>query len=150
MEDRFGVFTLSVAELNRLLRKIKERKMGELGLQGNHTMCLYYLGAHPEGLTATELVSRCKEDKAAVSRTLARLAEAGLIACDPPGDKRSYRTRYRLTGRGTEIVKEVNARIEDAVFNGGSGLSEEQRAVFYDALDRILRNLTDYLNKEGS
>ena len=52
MDHRFETFSLSILELNRYLQKIKELEMKQFGLKANHTMCLYYLGQHPEGLTA--------------------------------------------------------------------------------------------------
>ena len=55
MDHRFETFSLSILELNRYLQKIKELEMKQFGLKASHTMCLYYLGQHPEGLTATQL-----------------------------------------------------------------------------------------------
>lgn len=51
MDHRFETFSLSILELNRYLQKIKELEMKQFGLKASHTMCLYYLGQHPEGLT---------------------------------------------------------------------------------------------------
>ena len=67
MDHRFETFSLSILELNRYLQKIKELEMKQFGLKANHTMCLYYLGQHPEGLTAT----RTKPPSPAVSHSLA-------------------------------------------------------------------------------
>ena len=53
MDHRFETFSLSILELNRYLQKIKELEMKQFGLKASHTMCLYYLGQHPEGLTRT-------------------------------------------------------------------------------------------------
>ena len=75
MDHRFETFSLSILELNRYLQKIKELEMKQFGLKASHTMCLYYLGQHPEGLTATQLTELCKEDKAAVSRCLSQLSD---------------------------------------------------------------------------
>ena len=76
MDHRFETFSLSILELNRYLQKIKELEMKQFGLKASHTMCLYYLGQHPEGLTATQLTELCKEDKAAVSRCLSQLSSS--------------------------------------------------------------------------
>lgn len=50
-----------------ICKKLKELEMGQMDLKAGYTMCLYYLGKHPEGLTATQLTELCKEDKAAIS-----------------------------------------------------------------------------------
>ena len=129
MDHRFETFSLSILELNRYLQKIKELEMKQLGLKASHTMCLYYLGQHPEGLTATQLTELCKEDKAAVSRCLSQLSDRQLVVCEQPADhKRSYRSRYMLTVQG---------------------LTEERRRDFYGALAIISENLSDYLTEQG-
>ena len=55
MQDRFERFVVSITELHRYLQKLKELEMGQMDLKAGYTMCLYYLGKHPEGLTATQL-----------------------------------------------------------------------------------------------
>ena len=45
-------------------------------------------------------------------------------------------------------MDKMNERIEYALFNGGSGLSDGQRDIFYDAMELILQNLTQYLDRE--
>jgi DNA-binding transcriptional ArsR family regulator len=94
MQDRFERFVVSITELHRYLQKLKELEMGQMDLKAGYTMCLYYLGKHPEGLTATQLTELCKEDKAAISRTLSQLSSKGLVSCELPEHKRSYRTLY--------------------------------------------------------
>ena len=84
MQDRFERFVVSITELHRYLQKLKELEMGQMDLKAGYTMCLYYLGKHPEGLTATQLTELCKEDKAAISRTLSQLSSKGLVSCELP------------------------------------------------------------------
>lgn len=113
-------------------------------------MCLYYLGQHPEGLTATQLTELCKEDKAAVSRCLSQLSDRQLVVCEQPADhKRSYRSRYMLTGQGRSVVNGIQARIKEALSYGGRGLTEERRRDFYGTLAIISENLSDYLTEQG-
>ena len=50
MQDRFERFVVSITELHRYLQKLKELEMGQMDLKAGYTMCLYYLGKHPEGL----------------------------------------------------------------------------------------------------
>lgn len=131
MDHRFETFSLSILELNRYLQKIKELEMKQFGLKASHTMCLYYLGQHPEGLTATQLTELCKEDKAAVSRCLSQLSDRQLVVCEQPADhKRSYRSRYMLTVQGRSVVSGIQTRIKEALSYGGRGLTEERRPGF--------------------
>lgn len=147
MNRKFESFALTIAELNRLVQKMKEREMSELGLKASHTMCLYYLGCHEEGLTAVEMTKYCKEDKAAISRALATLEERGLVIRNIPEEKRAYRTLYFLTEEGKHMVAQINERINHILEKAGEGLSEEQRDNFYSFAERILHNLSRY---EGS
>lgn len=151
MDHRFETFSLSILELNRYLQKIKELEMKQFGLKANHTMCLYYLGQHPEGLTATQLTELCKEDKAAVSRCLSQLSDRQLVVCEQPADhKRSYRGRATcLPVRGAPVVNGIQARIKEALSYGGRGLTEERRRDFYGTLAIISENLSDYLTEQG-
>lgn len=144
MEKRFERFAAAVLEMNRYLQRIKEQEMRRFGLRSAHTMCIFYLGQHPEGLTVTQLTEICREDKAAVSRNLSELSWMGLVSCSAPPDRRVYRDPYRLTERGTEIAAQVEARVSDALSACGRGLTEAQRDNFYTAAQIIISNLEDY------
>lgn len=145
MRNRFETFAGSVIELNRYLQKIKDMEMKQFGLKGTHAMCLYYLGQHNEGLTAARLTELCKEDKSAISRCLSGLIDKGLVRCSLPENKRSYRTLNYLTEKGSALVKEMDSRITNALFHGGWGLTDSERNTFYDVMERILDNLSQYL-----
>ncbi|MCM1468730.1 MAG: MarR family transcriptional regulator [Alistipes sp.] len=160
MRNRFETFAICVTELNRCLQKIKEAEMKPFGLQAKHAMCLYYLGRNGGGLTVTQLTNLCHEDKAAVSRSIHQLTEKGFvygarlsdseIAEQIPirQDKRSYRTPYYLTSKGTELVTLIDQRIEAALLHVGSGLSDSRRETFYSTMELILANLTEYVNEK--
>ena len=100
MTDRFETFVLTINRIYRCIQRIKDREMEALGLKGSHVMCLFQLRQHPEGLTAAELAERSLEDKAAVSRAVARLEELGLVELPEEGGKRRYRAKLRLTEAG--------------------------------------------------
>lgn len=143
--DRFEVFTGSVLELNRYLQKLKEIEMKPFGLRAGHVMCLYQLGKNPDGLTATELSESCREDKAAVSRCIAQLTEKGYVRGDFQKGKRSYRTKLYLTESGRELVQSIDRRVDAALTSGGSGLTQQQRDSFYEAMNIIIQNLSRYI-----
>lgn len=144
--DRFEAFSCSILELNRYLQRLKDLEMKPLGLRGSHAMCLYYLGKNPEGLTASELVEACREDKAAISRTIAQLVEKGYVTGDFPEHKRAYRTKLYLTEAGKDLVVTMDHRIEAALTNGSSGITPQQREAFYTAMEIIINNLSRYID----
>ncbi len=144
MFDRFEKFALTIAQINRYVQKIKTMEMSELGLKGNHTMCLYYLGKNSGGLTSTELCILCKEDKAAISRTVTELEALGFVKTDDTAGKREYRTKLRLTKKGEGAACILDTKIRNAVDIGGKNLTYQQREAFYATLDVISENLEDY------
>lgn len=150
MTERFETFVLSINQIYRCIQKIKSREMVELGLKGTHVMCLFQLGQHPEGLTAAELAQRSLEDKAAVSRVIARLEELGLVEVPEEGGGRRYRARLRLTEAGRAAAGRMTGVIRQAVQLGGQGLTDDQRETFYHALGVIARNLELICSMEGT
>lgn len=137
MIDRFQSFVTGITECYKHIQRIKSAEMTELGLKGTHVMCLFFLHRHPEGLTAAQLCRLCAEDKAAISRTLATLQTRGYIAT---GEKR-YRAALSLTDEGTQVAEQLDGLIRQWVGVGGDGLTDEERAAFYRALERIADNL---------
>ncbi|MDO4475716.1 MAG: replication-relaxation family protein [Lachnospiraceae bacterium] len=149
MNRWFEAFAGCILELNRCLQRIKENEMKKFGLRGGHAMCLYYLSCHEEGLTAGQLTELCREDKGAMSRSLAELVKLGIIFNDREEGKRTYRTRYFLTPAGREVTDQMNERIAHALSSGGYGMKTEVRAHFYEAMQLILNNLSRYDGEEN-
>lgn len=146
----FEAFSEYIVEMNRYLQRIKEIEMNKLGLHAKHTMCLYYLGKHPEGLTPSELTKLCCEDKAAVSRALSQLENGGLIVRKIPENKRAYRTVYNLTEDGKAIVRRLNDRVEAALSGCCIDMADGKREEFYASLKTILGNLKAYVEAQES
>lgn len=148
MNQRFESFVLSISQIYRCIQKIKSQEMNELGLRGPHVMCLLQLRQAPQGLTAAELSALCLEDKAAVSRTVGRLEELGLLTGEEPGDRRKYRSKLRLTPEGEAVTHRMTVIVDRAVEQGGRGLTQADREVLYPALARIAQNLTLICDQE--
>ena len=141
MLERFEMLTLGTSQIYKDIQKIKKARMNSLGLKGTHAMCIYYLHQNPEGLTATELCSLCREDKAGISRILADLERHHFIEYDQSGTGKKYRTKAVLTEEGNEYASKVTDLILHATLMGGKGLSDEDREVFYRVLFQIANNL---------
>lgn len=142
MNQRFQNFLTGITVCYKYIQRIKNAEMTEFGLKGTHVACIFYLNHNPEGLTSAQLCALCAEDKASISRTVAFLREKGFI--EPSGSK-SYRAPLRLTDAGQEVAKQMEPVIEEWVGIGGIGLSDEQRASFYDTLALIADNLRSEL-----
>ena len=138
MINRFETFVTTINQIYRAIQKIKSQEMAKFGLKGAHVMCLYQLAQHPEGLSATELVRLCEEDKAAVSRALAELRAAELVAAE---EGQRYRARMTLTDQGWGVTARMDQRIMEAVTAGAKGYSQKEREIFYHVLLQISENL---------
>jgi len=143
---RFKDFTKYVSLAYKYLIKIKSEGIKEFGLKGSHVMCLFYIGESENGLTATKLCQLCCEDKAAISRTLNELEIKGYTMTELSAG-RKYRARVCLTDEGIGISCHIDKLIEGWVTVGGEGLTEEQRAGFYNALNLIAGNLKKHHEK---
>lgn len=144
MIDRFEDFTSYINQAYKYILKIKARKMKPFGLKAAHVMCLFYIGKHEEGLTASELVALAMEDKAAISKTLSELKLKDLVCTDDGGGTRIYRAKYLLTDQGREVYSVIGEIIVRTVEECGKGLSAEERNIFYRSLKTIVSNLKDY------
>lgn len=149
MTDRFETFAMTISVMNRCIQKIKAREMAAVGLKSTHTMCLYSLGKAGEGLTAAQLCDICKEDKAAISRSVNELVQRGYVSLDMKSAKRAYRTKILLTPKGRETVEYINRRVEQAMDAVGEGLDENQRELFYNSLSLIAEKLQGYAEDAG-
>ncbi|MEZ3486172.1 MAG: MarR family transcriptional regulator [Lachnospiraceae bacterium] len=143
MIHRFEQLTTGVSQIYKNIQRIKKLEMRSLGLKGTHVMCLYFLSSHPDGLTASDLCSLCKENKAGISRILSDLEEHGFIYYDHPQDKRRYRSRAFLTDTGAAQARKVNRLIFRAVLEGGRDITAKERDTFY----RVLHLISDNLDK---
>ena len=146
MLNRFGEFVTGITACYKSIQRIKSAEMTEFGLKGTHVMCLFYLHHNPDGLTAAQLCQLCDEDKAAISRTLNELEIKGYTMTELSAG-RKYRARVCLTDEGIGISCHIDKLIEGWVTVGGAGLTEEQRAGFYNALNLIAGNLKKHHEK---
>lgn len=137
MIHRFELFTAVISSIYRYIQKLERDEMEKYGLKGAFAQYLLAIDHFPDGVTAAALCELCEKDKAAVSRIVAEMKAKGLLTRE--GD--SYRATLRLTAAGREAAQFVRQRAVIAVEMAGSGLSDEDRAVFYAALERIAGNL---------
>lgn len=141
MIERFIEFTSNISQAYKHITRIKSIKMADFGLRASHVMCLFYLGKHPDGLTAGELIDFCREDKAGISKCLSELKKLALIEMDDENGTKKYRARYRITPEGAAIYDQISGIIISVVDKCGEDLTEDERTIFYRSLGKIVKNL---------
>ena len=147
MVDRYVQFTLSISMINRFIQKIEKQAMEKYGLKGSHAQCIISMSAYEQGITAADLCRLCDKDKAAISRTVCELEQAGYVERHGDGDN-MYRALLVLTDSGKKLAKEVSDLAVIAVKKADIGLSEENRRVFYQTLELFSKNLYN-ITREG-
>ena len=140
MIQRFEQFTTAISALCRDVQRIERDEMEKQGLRGAFAQYLLAISQYPEGITASALCEVCDKDKAAVSRVISEMDAKGLLEKENDGISQ-YRARIHLTTAGQEAAAFVRRRVSVAVELAGAGLSEEDRKVFYTALELISTNL---------
>ena len=139
MDERFETFTVLLNRINRNIRKIKNEEMKNYDLRSPHISCLYYLFISEE-LTSKDLCERCEEDKATISRSLDYLEKNGYLVCKSESKKR-YNAPFELTERGMRAGKRIAEKITAVLDEISSGISDEDRAIFYRSLNVISENI---------
>ena len=140
MVDRFEQFSAAMSGINQCILKLQREEMEKYGLKGVYAQYLAILSHYPEGLTSAQMCECCDKDKAAISRTVTELENAGMLTRQCNGSNR-YRAQLLLTEMGYEAAARVAERAKYAVEQAGSGLTDEQRGIFYYALGLIADNL---------
>ena len=140
MESRYELLSGSISSMYHDIQKIERTEMAHYGLKGPHAQCLLAMKKHPEGITAARLCEVCEKDKAAVSRILAELEEAGMVVRENRNGSR-YRAILLLTDRGQEAAAAVVEKARLAVEGAAKGFGPEEREVVYRVLSIISGNL---------
>ena len=140
MLSKYEQFSLSISSIYHDIQRIERMEMANFGLKGPHAQCLLAMSRYPEGVTGAQLCEICDKDKAAISRTVSELEQAGLIRRTQRNGNR-YRAMLTLTQQGMEAAGSVSIRAQQAVERAGAGLNDAQREVFYRVLALIAGNL---------
>ena len=140
MVDRFEKFSLAISEISRYWHKIAAEELKPYELKSTHASYLTTMYRYPDGITAPRLAECCGKDKADVSRMMSIMESKGLIIKEGSHAK-LYRGTLRLTEQGMLLAAQITKRAELAVKQASEGLTDEKRAVFYEALDTITANL---------
>lgn len=147
MENRYELLSGSISCMYHDIQKIERVEMAKYGLKGPHAQCLLAIKKHPGGITAARLCEICEKDKAAISRILAELEEAGMVQRENRNGSR-YRSSLLLTEQGKVAAEAVMETARLAVELAGTGFNDGEREVFYRVLSIISGNLHK-LCKEG-
>ncbi|MBQ8815506.1 MAG: winged helix-turn-helix transcriptional regulator [Lachnospiraceae bacterium] len=147
MVNRFERFTFAMSKISKCWHKLTTDEMAKYGLKGPHSVYLIAMYRHEDGITAPQLCDICGKDKADVSRMMSIMEKKGLVTKEGSNQNR-YGGVWKLTPEGKAAAEYVRERARLAVELGGKGLTEEDRAAFYRAMELIVSNLQK-MSEEG-
>lgn len=134
--DSFLPYRLSVLS-NRISQSIARLYAERFGISITEWRVIAVLGRY-SGLSANQVAERTAMDKVAVSRTLARLVERGLIARNTDDDDRR-RSVLALSARGKRIHTQIAPLALEMEHKLLAGFDKEERRL----LDRLLGKLSE-------
>lgn len=142
MIDRFERFSVTISEISRHWHKITTAEMEKYGLKGAHSVYLAAMARYPQGVTANQICEMCGKDKSDVSRMMSIMEQKGLVVKEGM-HQNQYKGVFRLTDGGKAAAEYVHRRASLAVSVAGNDLTDETRAILYDALESVAANLRD-------
>ena len=140
--NRFELFSTSVAHIVKTLQILKSHKMGQYDLKGTTCLCLCQLLASEEGLTAGELSACCGIDKAQVSRCMTELVGCGFVYRDDREGRR-YRRKYLLTDEGSAAAHDISRATMRIQTLAEQGIEQNELDTFYRVLMQMCDNLSE-------
>ena len=146
--ERFRRFILLVDGIHKSVQKIKYNNAPDFGVKGVHTLWVYELLCHPEGITASELASESMIDRSLISRELERLKDLGYIETEEAPGKRSYNSKIRLTEGGREVAERIGGIALEIQARASRGISEDELESFYRTLEKLNKNLSDIAGED--
>ena len=120
--------------------------MEKYGLKGTHSVYLTTMNRFEDGVTATQLCELCGKDKSDVSRMMSIMEQKGLVYKEGI-HQNMYKGVFKLTEEGKAAAEFVDRRARLAVTLAGKDISDEKRAIMYEAMESIAANLQQLCNE---
>lgn len=139
MSVKFVRFTLSINKVTKLIRKLRMDGMNQFNLKGESTQILYQLYEHEQGMSFKDLVQECGLDPAMISRNLKKLVENQIVY--KTGEDGRYKATYYLSDKGWQVMRKVDAIINQVEKEALKGISESEMDLFYKILSKLMYNL---------
>jgi len=130
MISKYEMYSAFISGMYHDIQRIERTEMAKYNLKGTYAQFLVTLSRYPEGITAARLCEVCEKDKAAVSRTMVELEQAGLVRRQDKSGAH-YRMPLVLTESGRAAAAQVKQH----------GRKDEERDMFYYVLGHISQNL---------
>ncbi len=139
-------FGYTIADLQRLLRRVFDRRAADLGLTRSQWLALSRI-ARAEGLTQSELAHDLDMEAIAIGRVVDRLQLAGFVERHAdPGDRRCW--RLHLAPKSDEVMSGMKKLADALRADMLEGVSVAEFEVTMRVLGKVKETLSR-LDREG-
>ncbi len=138
--ERFVMFINRIDAMHKYIQQIRASLASEMDMKGVHTLWVYLLSLHPDGLTSAEIAELCAVDRSLVSREIELLRENDIVELKEMNGRRMYNSTVRLTEKGKALAKSIERRALDAQESVDEGITVEELNAFYTIVDKMCDN----------
>ncbi len=138
--ERFVMFINRVDAMQKYVRQIRASLGADMNMKGVHTLWVYLLSVHPNGLTCAEIADVCSVDRSLVSREIELLRENGIAEYQEVNGRRMYNSTVRLTEKGRALAEEIEHRALGYQRTVDEGITEEELNTFYTVVQKMCDN----------
>lgn len=139
-----GFFIMDAA---RLLRKRFEQEARHLGMTSAQLQIMGRIATN-EGINQARLAALLDLEPITVCRHIDRMEAAGLVERNPDPNDRRVRL-LAVTEKGRALIPEMRAVAQKVLGEAQEGLSAETRALFLDAIETFVQNLSSRPDSES-
>lgn len=136
-----------IMRLTRMHHSQVENKIKKLGIHRSQHMALMYISKNDGKVTQKDIAKKYDISEAAVSTTLKKLEQAGLIQKSSSSDARyNY---LSLTNEGIEVVKESVDIFNEAEAKTFETLTDEEIETLHKIILKMQDSISDKKEKEN-
>lgn len=131
--------------INRMHRRIIEKKVSKLGLHRSQHMVLMYLARHSDGVSQKDIAEHFDISPAAVAVTLKKLETGGYIVRNSAEDD-SRKNNVSFTEKGKEIAdksRKIFSEVDSAMTKT---LSDDEYETINSCFEKMKQCLSEYDN----
>ena len=132
----------------RLLRHRFNKVINDAGLFSGQQHIILLLHEN-EGLTVSQISSFLEITPATVSVSVKRMEKAGFV-CKKADEKDARLTKLYLTEKGEAVLQSIKEKMDAQEEVIAKGLSQQEREMLSDLLEKIIQNLEEKEMREDA
>ncbi|MDK4213771.1 MarR family transcriptional regulator [Staphylococcus warneri] len=146
LEDHIAFLEMFINNVNTLTAKLLKDLQNEYGISVEQSNVLAML--NNESMTISQITEKQGVNKAAVSRRISKLLDAGLVVLEKPNANIDQRLKFiTLSKKGKSYMEKRKTLINDIAMDFTKDFSSEDLDQFRHVLEVINYRMTNYSSK---